>query len=511
LKRHKHSLSGSFLTVGAAAVMLGVFLYQVRLTIDHSAVTLDAGRRVELAFGYGPQTNAPSSVAASFAGASSVTSKRLGPPQQCGNGVVEPSRGEECDLGHYNGLSPECSRFCKAKFCGDGVVSPESDEECEPERGSDGALVAPTCGKSCTVPTCDEAGCVNGCRWQFLPRCAASGTTASAAPRSKAASAASASAASASAAASQPSVSAPVSASAGSEPAAEATSSPQPEPVEQASSPEGGEAAASESAEVEPAACADGIVEGDEACDDGNTNDGDGCSASCTVETSPRPRCGDGLVATWEQCDDGDANSDSVADACRLTCRSPYCGDGVTDMGEQCDDGNDILGDGCTPTCVPSLCGNGILEIGEECDEGKRNSDTEPDACSMLCLMPRCGDGILDPSFGERCDAGIANAATPDTCRPWCAPPRCGDGIQDSAEECDDGNIQFGDGCDVRCAREAVSAPCVGADCPGAIHAAAPTDLPIDPYELLIWLTPVFLLLLVTAWAVARYVRSRRA
>jgi cysteine-rich repeat protein len=34
--------------------------------------------------------------------------------------------------------------------------------------------------------------------------------------------------------------------------------------------------------------CGDGIRTGDEACDDGNNIDGDGCSATCTIETVPR-------------------------------------------------------------------------------------------------------------------------------------------------------------------------------------------------------------------------------
>ena len=59
--------------------------------------------------------------------------------------------------------------------------------------------------------------------------------------------------------------------------------------------------------------CGDGILEGDEECDDGNLVDGDGCSATCTLE--------------------------------------PVCGDGVLDDGEECDDGNNGGGDGCSADC----------------------------------------------------------------------------------------------------------------------------------------------------------------
>src|SRR4029077_18488222 len=45
--------------------------------------------------------------------------------------------------------------------------------------------------------------------------------------------------------------------------------------------------------------CADGAVTGDEQCDDGNTTDGDGCSASCTIESGYRcgaPPCACGRI-----------------------------------------------------------------------------------------------------------------------------------------------------------------------------------------------------------------------
>jgi len=51
--------------------------------------------------------------------------------------------------------------------------------------------------------------------------------------------------------------------------------------------------------------CGNGIVEGAEACDDGNTVSGDGCSATCTVE-SASAECGNGIIETkvTETCTD---------------------------------------------------------------------------------------------------------------------------------------------------------------------------------------------------------------
>jgi len=64
-----------------------------------------------------------------------------------------------------------------------------------------------------------------------------------------------------------------------------------------------------------------------------------------------------------------------------------------------------------------------------------------------------CGDGLVGPS--EACDAGAGNSdTTPDACRSNCTLPRCGDLVRDSGEQCDDGNLAAGDGCDPACALE---------------------------------------------------------
>jgi len=72
--------------------------------------------------------------------------------------------------------------------------------------------------------------------------------------------------------------------------------------------------------------CGDGAIEGPEACDDQDAMGGDGCSASCAVETGWQcggvpslcaPKCGDGMRVGNEACDDGNANSN---DGCSASC-----------------------------------------------------------------------------------------------------------------------------------------------------------------------------------------------
>ncbi|MFH2007788.1 MAG: DUF4215 domain-containing protein [bacterium] len=134
------------------------------------------------------------------------------------------------------------------------------------------------------------------------------------------------------------------------------------------------------------ASCGDGLQDPGEECDDGNTSNTDDCLNTCvtafcgdgfTETTGSAPHelcddggnddcsgtcnatcdgfantCGDGIIRCGEQCDSGAANSNTLPDACRLSCVAPRCGDGVVDSGEQCDDGNSVNGDGCSNQCT---------------------------------------------------------------------------------------------------------------------------------------------------------------
>lgn len=124
----------------------------------------------------------------------------------------------------------------------------------------------------------------------------------------------------------------------------------------------------------------------------GNTQASNSNSASESVDsgsdeamtsTPGDPECGNGVMEEFEECDDGDANSDSMPNACRLTCHLPRCSDGILD---------DMYG--------------------EECDDGADNKNNEPNACRQDCVLPHCGDNVQD--MGESCDDG--NDAWDATC-----------------------------------------------------------------------------------------------
>jgi cysteine-rich repeat protein len=142
--------------------------------------------------------------------------------------------------------------------------------------------------------------------------------------------------------------------------------------------------------------CGDGTVDTGEQCDDSNTVSGDGCSATCTTETT---QCGNGVVDMGEQCDDGAANSNTAPDACRNDCTNAGCGDGVVDTGEMCDP----PGANCNPDCTTgAFCGNNVVDAGEQCDDG--NTATG-DGCDAACALElqgiACNDSIMfDSSVG---------------------------------------------------------------------------------------------------------------
>ncbi|HNX50333.1 MAG TPA: DUF4215 domain-containing protein [Thermoanaerobaculaceae bacterium] len=96
-----------------------------------------------------------------------------------------------------------------------------------------------------------------------------------------------------------------------------------------------------------PQVCGDGVVAGSEQCDDFNTDPGDGCSATCGIESG------------WS-C----IGQPSVCTPAIL------CGDGIISGSEQCDDFNTAPGDGCSATCD--------IESGWSCT-------SEPSVCTHTC------------------------------------------------------------------------------------------------------------------------------
>jgi len=160
-----------------------------------------------------------------------------------------------------------------------------------------------------------------------------------------------------------------------------------------------------------------------------------GSNFKVTLKDFNRPKsacvstCGDGKLASNEVCDAGDQNSSEVPPAygkCASDCRSRggVCGDGATDAsgGELCDDGTNISvygSSGCAPGCkLPAHCGDGqVQSTYEKCDDGI--NDGGYGECAANCVLgPRCGDGVLNSGDGEECDEG--NRENKDGCDVSC-------------------------------------------------------------------------------------------
>jgi fibro-slime domain-containing protein len=217
--------------------------------------------------------------------------------------------------------------------------------------------------------------------------------------------------------------------------------------------------------------CGDGVLQGTEQCDDGNTlAKVDGCSATCTLDPGwvcPLPgtacnaaKCGDGFKAGSEECDDG-ANADG--DGCSATCKLQTTAIVVAPTATKPGSTTIVNWDCPTPgaACVKTVCGaaNGVnvpsVDGTEQCDDG---NDKPFDGCSPDCqwepscpggtCVSRCGDGLLF-DFDS-------------------------DGVGGIDEQCDDGNVRDGDGCDHLCNKEP------GYDCV-AVVAPDPTfiDAPV--------------------------------
>lgn len=219
--------------------------------------------------------------------------------------------------------------------------------------------------------------------------------------------------------------------------------------------------------------CGNGIMTGNEKCDDGNTVDGDGCSSHCVNETgficegtAPtvcKAECGNNHTAfPYETCDEGFDTKGCIncqvqfGYYCNTTGQNCTCrhGDRKICAEEECDDGNTYNGDGCSAEgiiedgwecrnntanfseCVKIGCPNGQVHWDEECDDG---NDIAGDGCTNCKL----DDPDKFDCFSER-----AHSTTK------CYERKCGNGYTTSDEECDDGNLEDGDGCDKNCKKE---------------------------------------------------------
>ncbi|MEO7732722.1 MAG: Ig-like domain-containing protein [Kofleriaceae bacterium] len=272
-------------------------------------------------------------------------------------------------------------------------------------------------------------------------------------------------------------------------------------------------AAASFAVVVVGAECGDGSVEEAETCDDAGTDDGDGCSAICTIEagyvctgmpSACNTVCGDGVIAGTEQCDDGNLVD---TDGCTSSCQTGRACSTATIPGGSRYDVDPATGhcyvafDSATATwaTAETACENGgghlatITSAGEQAvvASAQNTAQTPWIGASAsaaegtfqwmnISLAEPSGDPVGFSNFepgqpdhvgtgphclqlqsaagggaGQWIDTGCATSgAFGRICE--LAPTSCGDGVLQPlvGEECDDGNTVSGDGCSATCTAE---------------------------------------------------------
>ncbi len=113
-------------------------------------------------------------------------------------------------------------------------------------------------------------------------------------------------------------------------------------------------------------------------------------------------------------------------------------------LGDLCQDAaGDIVP--CMPFCGDGRC-DAYTTYQEDCVSCMQ------DCGICFTIVPICGDGVVQTERGEECDDG--NLLSGDGCNGLCRREWCGDGITQNDEECDDGNIIAGDGCNPKCGVE---------------------------------------------------------
>jgi len=153
--------------------------------------------------------------------------------------------------------------------------------------------------------------------------------------------------------------------------------------------------------------CGNGILETSEGCDDSNSVDGDGCSATCKVETGHTCNIDPDGALYGTGCESGLCDNG--------TCVDNICGNGSLEATEGCDDGNTDNGDGCNDVC---LIESGSCNTNTDGNVGNAScASNDCDASTGMCVL-NCpygktgGLNYASSSTGATTWGGVANGAT---------------------------------------------------------------------------------------------------
>jgi cysteine-rich repeat protein len=211
--------------------------------------------------------------------------------------------------------------------------------------------------------------------------------------------------------------------------------------------------------DVETSVCGNGKAEYPEHCDDGNTTNGDGCSATCTLDdVTSKDKC-PGMGYRMLSVGGAPVTMSFAGDTSEFTNGSGSA------TGCSNDDGtlNGGSGNNALYAITPNVTGNlslnllanyptALLHVRTECN-GTSNA-AQADCSGMAAALVPVKASI--PVTAEQTvyvyvDSGSSSAKGLYTLDATLTPAACGNTLLDSGEECDDGNTTDGDGCSATC------------------------------------------------------------
>lgn len=263
---------------------------------------------------------------------------------------------------------------------------------------------------------------------------------------------------------------------------------------------------------VAHATCGDGVLDGADVCDDGNTRDGDGCSATCTVDAGTtcqtlaalavqNPSFESPLGASdWELVSGGVDRVDGAADGgCMPAGDGGFSidligvGQGVIAQTFATVPGRrygvlflasanciEISGQPCNLTCTARLVVGAAVDTAAttavDITSPISNAELHGAGSPQLGWVPRRFDFVAESASTVLYFSGAETAGEApmiddvQIAESWCLPTTCGNGALDAPEVCDDSNAVGGDGCSGDCAvvEDGYTCPVVAAPCGAA-------------------------------------------
>lgn len=218
--------------------------------------------------------------------------------------------------------------------------------------------------------------------------------------------------------------------------------------------------------DISATACGDGLAQYPEQCDDSNTAAGDGCSATCQLETplSAPGKC-PGATYTFVGSAAGPRTVSFAGDTSLLASTA-------SSLGCSFGGGKDQVY-AITPTLSGSLKAvlhasypKAQLHARRECFTSTTQMDCQEQPLASVPLEMTF-PVVAQSTYFIFADSASGTTGGPYTLDLTLSPPTCGNGTLDAPEACDDGNLAAGDGCSATCTLEPAPA---GIDtCPGAV------------------------------------------